>query len=608
MPKKSPISVLGFLLFSLFLATSAKASPPTVAEAKKFMENAETKLLDLMIEGQRAAWVKSNFITDDTELIEAQSREKLIAAVAELGHAARRFEKLKLPPELARKFYLLRTNPPTDPPIVAPRDSKKQKELSEISGWMEGVYGKGKYCPPGKKPEDCLDLTKISRILRESRDPDELLKVWVGWHGISPEMRPKYARFVELANEGARELGFSDLGTLWRSPYNMSPKEFAAEVDRLWEQVKPLYVPLHCYVRTQLTKKYGEKVVPPGKPIPAHLLGNMWAQEWGNIYDLVKPESGTQDVDIAGLLKKNKVDELQMVRYGEGFFTSLGLDPLPKTFWERSLFMKPKDRDVVCHASAWDIDFKDDVRLKMCIEKTGESFQTIHHELGHNFYQRAYKAQSALFADSANDGFHEGLGDTIALSITPDYLKKIGLLDEIPPAEADLSGLLRMALDKVAFLPFGLLVDQWRWKVFSHEIPPSKYNEGWWNLRTKYQGVSAPTVRTEKDFDPGAKYHIPANVPYTRYFLARILQFQFHRALCKAAGWTGPLNRCSIYGNKAAGERLIQMMEMGRSRPWPEALKALSGETQMDATAIRDYFAPLSAWLEEQNKGQTCGW
>jgi peptidyl-dipeptidase A len=423
----------------------------------------------------------------------------------------------------------------------------------------------------------------------------------MGWHKVSPQYRKDYVRFVELANKGASEMGFKDVGAMWRSNYDMEPDQFAAEMERLWLQVKPLYDSLHTYVRAKLRQKYGD-AVPASGPIPAHLLGNMWSQSWGNIYDIVKPAATAPAYDLTKILVAKKTDAKQMTRYGEAFFTSLGFEPLPQTFWERSLFTKPQDRDVVCHASAWDLDNQKDVRIKMCIEINDEDFQTIHHELGHNYYQMAYAPQPPLYQGSANDGFHEALGDAIALSVTPEYLKKIGLVTDVPPESADLGLLMKLALDKVAFLPFGYLVDQWRWKVFSGEAGPGGYNKAWWELREKYQNIAPPAPRSESDFDAGAKYHVPANVPYARYFLAHILQFQFHRAMCREAGVQGPLNRCSIYGNKQVGEKLKKMLEMGQSRLWPEALKALTGEEKMDATAILDYFAPLKTWLDEQNK------
>jgi peptidyl-dipeptidase A len=420
-------------------------------------------------------------------------------------------------------------------------------------------------------------------------------------------MRPQYRRFVELSNEGAREMGFPDTGAMWRSKYDMPPDAFARELDRLWEQVRPLYVSLHAYVRTKLREKYGD-IVPPAGPIPAHLLGNVWAQSWENLYPLLAPSDSDPGYDLTRILKERHTTPVAMVKYGENFFVSLGFPPLPPSFWERSMLVKPRDREVVCHASAWDIDTLDDLRIKMCIEPTAEDFITIHHELGHNFYQRAYSKQPLLFRDSANDGFHEAIGDTIALSITPEYLRRLGFISNTPDPSKDIGLLLNRALEKVAFLPFGLLIDQWRWKVFSGEIPPQRYNQAWWDLVQKYQGIVPPVPRSEADFDPGAKYHVPANVPYARYFLAHILQFQFHRALARAAGCQGPLHRCSIYGNPEAGRRLIAMLEMGQSRPWQEALYALTGQRQMDATAILEYFAPLQKWLDEQNRGKPTGW
>jgi len=584
---------------------AASKGAPTVAEAEAFMKKAEEQLLDLGVRASRASWVQENFITDDTEIMSAQAQERLTAVTTQLALDARRFDHLKMPPELKRKFVLLKlalTAP-------APNNDAERKELTTLASNLDGMYGKGKYCKPqtdGK--QKCLSLNDLSRTLATSTNPDELLDAWVGWHKISVPMRPKYVRFVELSNQGAKELGFKDTGAMWRSNYDMTPDEFSAEMERLWRQVEPLYISLHAYVRKQLIKKYGKVAERPDGMIPAHLLGNMWAQEWGNIYPLVAPANSDKGYDLTELLKQHNVNELGMVHYGENFFKSLGFAPLPQTFWERSLFVKPQDRDVVCHASAWDIDSREDLRLKMCIEIRDEDFITIHHELGHNFYQRAYMNQPTLFQDSANDGFHEAVGDTIALSVTPQYLKEVGLLDTVPPETADIGYLLKMALDKVAFLPFGLLIDQWRWKVFSGEITPEQYNKMWWDLKAKYQGVAPPVERSEADFDPGAKYHIASNTPYARYFLARILQFQFHRALCEAAGEKGPLDRCSIYKNAAAGERLNKMLSMGKSKPWPDALEAISGQRQMDATAILDYFAPLKKWLDEQNLGEKLGW
>ncbi|HJY88076.1 MAG TPA: M2 family metallopeptidase [Candidatus Acidoferrales bacterium] len=582
---------------------SKTQAPPTLAEARAFVDRAEKRLLDLWIKASRASWVQQNFITQDTERMAADADQEVNAATTELAAGAARFDKLDLPADIGRKLRLLKLS--LDLP--APRNRAEQAELAQIASSLESDYGKGRWCPDGEKGK-CLSLNDLERILAESRDVNELLRVWKGWHAISLPMRNRYERLVELGNKGSRELGFADVGALWRSRYDLPPEAFRKELERLWEQVRPLYESLHAYVRSRLAEKYGPGLLPEDGPIPAHLLGNMWAQEWDHIYPLVAPPESDPGFQLTELLRAKKVDELGMVHYGEKFFTSLGFAPLPETFWQRSLFTKPHDRDVVCHASAWDLDYGNDVRLKMCIEIKEEDFSTIHHELGHNFYQLAYNRLPPLFQGSANDGFHEAIGDTIALSVTPEYLHEIGLLDRVPPSSGDIGLLMKRALGKVAFLPFGLLVDQWRWKVYSGEIKATDYNKAWWALRRKYQGLAPPDARTEADFDPGAKYHVIANVPYTRYFLATILQFQFHRALCREIGYRGPLDRCSVYNNKAAGGRLNRMLRMGLSQPWPEALEAMTGEKQMDATAILDYFAPLKAWLDEQNKKHKVGW
>jgi peptidyl-dipeptidase A len=575
---------------------TSRTGPATADEAGKFLAEAEKRLLGLAIEAGRADWVKSTYVTDDTEALAAAANETLIGSTTELAEQGRRFESLELSPEAKRKLLLLKLALT----LPAPKDPTERAELTRIAASMEGDYGKGKYCPDGDKGK-CLSLPELEQIIGTSRDPEELKRVWVGWHQIAQPIRKDYVRFVELSNKGAKEMGFKDTGAMWRSKYDMEPDAFAAEMERLWQQVKPLYDSLYTYTRRKLSEKYGKEVVPEDKPIPAHLLGNMWAQGWANIYPLLAPATSDRGYDLTATLKARNTDAKQMVRYGEGFFTSLGFEPLPQSFWERSMFTKPADREVVCHASAWDIDFDKDVRLKMCIQINEEDFSVVHHELGHNYYQMAYAGQPYLFRDGAIDAFHEAIGDTVALSVTPPYLKQLGLIEKVPDPSADIGFLLNRALDKVAFLPFGYLVDQWRWKVFSGEVGPNDYNKAWWELREKYQGVSAPVPRSEQDFDPGAKYHVPANTPYARYFLAAILQFQFHRALCREAGFNGPLYQCSIYGNKKAGEKLKAMLAMGTSKPWPEALKAMTGEDKMDATAIIDYFAPLKTWLDEQN-------
>jgi peptidyl-dipeptidase A len=585
-------------------SAATPSGPPTAEEARQFLNSVDLELRKLWVRGARASWVNQNFITGDTDKLAAAADEATMEYLNRTIKAATRFDGLKLPPEDARKLYLLKFAGT----LPAPSDATERAELAETAVQMQSTYGKGKYCPPRLKGK-CQTLGELSNILADNRNYDELLEAWTGWHSVAPPIKKLFTRYAELGNKGAKEIGFSDLGALWRSGYDMPPDKFAAETERLWSAVKPLYDDLHCYVRAKLRKQYGKEKIGDKAPIPAHLLGNMWAQDWTALYPILEPYAGQASLDVTKALKAKKYDETAMVKSGEGFFTSLGLEPLPKTFWERSLFKKPQDRDVVCHASAWDVTYDGDIRIKMCIEIKEEDFVTIHHELGHNYYYMYYHKLPMLFQAGANDGFHEGIGDTLALSVTPEYLKKIGLFATVPNnPKAETNFLLKQALEKIAFLPFGKLIDQWRWEVLSGKTPESAYNKAWWDLKVKYQGVASPVPRSEADFDPGAKFHIPSGTPYVRYFLARFYQFQFHRALCKAAGHTGPLHTCSIHGSKAAGDKLKNMLAMGASRPWKEALAALSGETEIDPGALLQYFEPLRGWLKEENKGETCGW
>jgi peptidyl-dipeptidase A len=584
---------------------SAKTTPPTAAEARAFVEETEKKLYDFSVDASRTYWINSTYITDDTDALAAKAGAEGTTMSVQTAIEAARFNDVKgLDPVTRRKLDKLRGG------IVlpAPTTEGAATELNEIATKLNSAYGKGKGTLNGKE----INGSDIEAAMGTNRNPEELAEMWESWHSnVGAPMKDDYARMVEIANEGARELGFADVGAMWRSGYDMPADDFAKLTDKLWAQVKPLYDQLHCYTREKLNEKYGNEVQPATGPIRADLLGNMWAQEWGNIYDIVAP-AGAGDIgyDTTELLKAKDYDAIKMVKAGEGFFSSLGFEPLPDTFWKRSLFTKPADREVVCHASAWDIDNKDDIRIKMCIKVNGDDFTTIHHELGHNYYQRAYNSLTYLQLDGANDGFHEAIGDAVALSMTPEYLVQIGLLDpaKVPSADKDIGLLLRQAMDKVAFLPFGLLVDKWRWGVFNGEIKPADYTTAWHDLKLEYQGITPPVERPADAFDPGAKYHIPGNTPYSRYFLARILQFQFYKAACNAAGWKGPLHRCSFYGNKQVGAKLNAMLEMGASKPWPDALEAFTGTREMDGSAMISYFAPLMDWLKEENKGKSCGW
>jgi peptidyl-dipeptidase A len=579
---------------------------PTAAEAKAFVAEVDAKLRELWTAEAQASWTNATDITDEHTAAVAAASEKSMAYIGTAIKDARKFEGVEADPDTKRQLHLLRVATTLPPPD----DAAKRKELAELATKLDSMYGTGKWgdCTDPKS-DKCKDMGEAVETMSKSQDYDELLTAWVGWRTIAPPMRPLYQRFVELGNEGARDIGYANVGEVWRSGYDMSPAEFEAEMERLWQQVKPLYTALHCHVRAKLGEKYGADKVPADGMIPAHLLGNLWSQEWPNVYDLMVPYPGQPSIDVTKGLEKAKFDETKMVKTAEAFFVSLGLDPLPETFWQRSMFLQPEGREVQCHASAWDVGYNNDLRIKMCIKINMEDFVTIHHELGHNYYYNNYYTQPMLFQAGANDGFHEGIGDTLALSVTPAYLHNLGLLDEVSEdPKAVINKQLSDGLEKISFLPFGLLIDRWRWGVFSGEIKPEEYNAAWWKLVNEYQGVAAPVERSEADFDPGAKYHIPANTPYARYFLARILQFQFHRALCDAAGHKGPLHTCSIFDSKEAGAKLEAMLELGASKPWPDALEAVAGTRTMDAAPLLEYFEPLAGYLAEQNAGRTCGW
>ncbi len=604
---KTAASIIALAAIAVSAPVHAKddGANPTAEDAKKFVDETEKEMFDFSLDAARTYWINSTYINDDTDALAAKvGAEGTTKSVQAAIDAAKYKDVQGLDAVTTRKLDKLRGG------IVlpAPTTEGAATELNTIATKLNSAYGKGKGTLNGKE----INGSDIEAAMGTNRNPDELSEMWQSWHSnVGAPMKDDYARMVEIANEGAKELGFADVGAMWRSGYDMPADDFAKLTDKLWSQVKPLYDELHCYTRDKLNEKYGDDVQPETGPIRADLLGNMWAQEWGNIYDIVAPEgAGDIGFDTTQLLTSKGYDAMKMVKAGEGFFSSLGFEPLPDTFWARSQFTKPADREVVCHASAWNIDNVDDIRIKMCIKVNGDDFVTIHHELGHNYYQRAYNKQSYLHLDGANDGFHEAIGDMIALSITPEYLVQVGLLDadKVPSEDKDVGLLLRQAMDKVAFLPFGLLVDKWRWQVFSGDIAPAQYTSAWHDLKLQYQGITPPVERPDDAFDPGAKYHIPGNTPYSRYFLARILQFQFYKAACDAAGWEGPLHRCSFYGNEEVGARLNAMLELGASKPWPDALEAFTGTREMDGSAMISYFEPLMDWLKEENKGKSCGW
>jgi len=583
---------------------SVDTAAVTVADAEAFLEATESELAEFNEYASRVFWVYANFITIDTEYLVSRVSAEGTEMAVRMAVGTAPFAELELPEDLRRKMTSLTAGIT----LPAPTGGTGAQDLATLTTRMSSAYSTGTILIDDTE----TTLNDLQVLMGSERDPEFLSTMWNDWRAaIQPtQMAEDYAAMVEIANAGARDLGFSDLAEMWLSNYDMPADEMEAEVERLWGQVEPLYEQLHCAVRAELSEEYGSDVQGETGMIRADLLGNMWAQGWAPIRDIAGVEGGGESYDLTQLLEEADYDAFQMVEAGERFYTSLGMEPLPDTFWERSLIVQPEDRTVVCHASAWNLDSRDDIRIKMCTNVTAEDFRTVHHELGHNYYQRAYQDQDSLFQTGAHDGFHEAIGDFVALSVTPEYLVQIDLLDPsaVPDESADLSLLMDLALDKIAFLPFAVMMDQWRWQVFRGEIAPEDYNTGWWELRNQYQGVYPPVERPANAFDPGAKYHIANNVPYLRYFLSYILQFQFQQAACDMAGWEGPLHRCTVYGNEEVGARFTEMMEMGASQPWPDALEAFTGTREMDGSAIIAYFQPLMTHLEEENAERNCGW
>lgn len=611
-----------------------KPAAPTAAEAQALVERINSETRENQPEGTSAAWLAATYINDDSARVAAKASERSLQRLNDYLEDARRFQGMQLPDEAARALHLLRLS--TSMP--APTDPVKLSELARLSTKLDGMYGAGTYCSNPDDKSSCKQIGALSQVLADPEASyEDKLEAWQGWHTISVPMREDYARFTELLNEGAKEMGFADAGHMWRSGYDMDADAFKAETDRLWGQVQPLYEQLHCYTRGKLEQEYGQRGSVGGK-LPAHLMGNMWQQDWSGLWNILQPYPGAGSLDITASLKQQRekfyaeavaklgsnpsVDALveagrqadleiarAMTRRAEEFYVNLGMPKLPESFWDKAQLLKPRDRDVVCHASAWDMDMEGDVRIKMCIEPTEDEFTTIYHELGHVYYYLAYNQLPPIFQSGAHDGFHEAIGDTIVLSMTPEYLASINLVDAPAQSqEAVINAQMRQALSKVAFLPFGLMIDRWRWGVFDGSIQKSEFNKAWWDLKAQYQGVAPASARGEDFFDPGAKYHVPGNTPYTRYFLSHVLQFQFYKALCDAAGHTGPLYTCNFAGNAEAGRRFWAMLQQGQRQPWQQTLKELTGGEEMDAGAVLEYFEPLHAWLKEQNQGQSCGW
>ncbi|XP_052286831.1 angiotensin-converting enzyme-like [Dreissena polymorpha] len=469
----------------------------------------------------------------------------------------------------------------------------------------------------------------VTEVMSHSRDPDVLLGAWWGWRNATgPLMKDKYERMIGLLNKGATDNGFANYADAWEESQFDSTDDIEEQAAKLWMEIKPLYEQLHAYVRHRLAAYYHDYrsfnndikfwgVFRQGA-MPAHLQGNMWSQQWENIYDIVKPYPEEVEKDYDKMLKEKVFDAAKLFKMAEQFYTSIGLFPMTNDFWKYSMITKPEGRDVVCHASAFDFYTtkppNNDFRIKMCTEINMDSFETIHHEMGHITYFMAYQDQPTVYRDGANSGFHEAIGDTISLSaMTRQHLERllgdgqgtpvqtVRSAEQGKPSKGDINYLMRKALIKVAFLPFGYLIDKWRWDVMRGTVTKDQYNRHWWKLILQYQGLVSSVPRSEKDFDPGSKYHIPSDSPYICYFISFISQFQFYEAMCEAAGHQGPLYNCDFYQSVEAGNKLKALLQLGKSKPWPTAMEALTGSKEIHSSAILKYFKPLYDWLVAEN-------
>ncbi|ORZ40412.1 hypothetical protein BCR44DRAFT_125315 [Catenaria anguillulae PL171] len=615
---KPAISILALLTAILLVGLTVRhlsstcpmhAPPRAASPVTAFLARIDRQVTAMQTTVQEAAWAYETNITDFNLQQSTKAALQLNALMLQLKAEGDALDMSRATPSEKRQLELLAHR------IGGVlKDPKDQAQMAELVGNMQGLYGAATY--KGKPLEPALTET-----ISTARDWDELADVYIGWRNVTgPSMRESYEKYIGLANKAAREAGFKDMADQWLGEYEMDSSEMQDLVEDLWDQVYPLYQQLHCHVRRRLARTYGADRFASDNLIPAHLLGNMWAQQWGNIADLVLPYPDIPSIDVGPALRAQNYTAERMHKLAEDFYKSLGMQSLPPTFWTKSMLTKPADgRPVVCHASAWDVDTQQDVRIKMCTVPTADDLVTVHHEQGHLYYDLAYAHQPLAFREGAADFFHEAIGDAVALSLTPKHLQDIGLIpkdakatDEDEDEKRALNDLMRIALEKLAFLPFGYLVDKWRWDVARGTISPQDYNKGWWDLVQEIQGMKSPAPRPDTAglFDPGAKFHVAANVPYLRYFLAHLLEFQLHRSMCRAAGHDGALHACSVYGSKAAGEQLAGMLRMGASRPWVEALAKGTGgrEWEVDASALIQYLEPLLEWLQQQNEGEVCEW
>ncbi|XP_017853861.1 angiotensin-converting enzyme [Drosophila busckii] len=596
------------LLVLAFLATLALSQALVKEEiaAKEYLENLNKELALRTNVDTEAAWAYASNINDENEKKRNENAAELAKFLKEIAADTQKFNWRSYQSEdIKRQFKFL-----TKLGYAALSESD-YKELLETLSSMESNYAKVKVCDfkDAKKCDLALE-PEIEEIITKSRNPEELKYYWREFYDkAGTAVRPQFEKYIELNTKAAHLNNFTSGAEVWLDEYE--DPTFEKQLEAIFAEIRPLYEQVHGYVRYRLRQHYGNEVVSEKGPLPMHLLGNMWAQQWSDIADIVSPFPDKPLVDVSAEMIKQGYNPLKMFQMGDDFFTSMNLTKLPKDFWDKSIIEKPTDgRDLICHASAWDFYLQDDVRIKQCTTVTQSQFFTVHHELGHIQYFLQYQHLPFVYRTGANPGFHEAVGDVLSLSVsTPKHLEKVGLLKNYKQDEEQrINNLFLTALDKIVFLPFAFTMDKYRWSLFRGEVDKSKWNCAFWKLREEYSGIEPPVVRTEKDFDAPAKYHVSADVEYLRYLVSFIIQFQFYKSACIKAGQYDPknpelpLDNCDIYGSAAAGKAFQNMLSMGASKPWPDALQAFNGERTMTGKAIAEYFEPLRVWLEAENK------
>jgi len=590
-------------------------SRDTESQAADFIAKAELELQVITISSTFDEWDYATNINEETKKKKTKSSEEYSKLSKKLGKEAQSFDLNQIQDyDVKRKLNMLK-NIGT---AALPED--KLSEFLDLTTSMAEMYSTAKVPSRDNRRHQLSLEPEVSEVMARSRDPEELRYYWEQWRRATGErMGDQYRQYIDLYNEAATLNGFSDASQMKVDPYESAT--FQQEMEATWQGLKPLYEQLHAYVRHKLHRYYGDRVMEATGAMPAHILGNMWAQQWNNIADLVKPYPDKPSIDVTEAMVKQGWTPKVMFEKADDFFQSLGLRRVPAEFWSGSMIERPEDgREVICHASAWDFYNAKDFRIKQCTRVTQEDFITVNHEMGHIQYQMQYSNLSHLYRDGANPGFHEGVADILSLAVdTGTYYQKLGLLSpdlDISDEETNINILFDMALKRVAFLPFAYLVDKYRWDLYSGRVAREDMNCHWWKLRSEIQGLRPPSQRSSAQFDAGSKFHVAADIGYVRYFTAFIYEFQFYRELCLASGKyvpgdpSKPLHQCNFYGSKAAGAKLREMLRMGASRPWKEVMEVMTGEPRMDTAAIREYFRPLEAWLEAENTrhGVRVGW